>query len=207
MNRLKLPWGLAVAVLAVLVAVGIWFVLHGRALGLEGEIARREAEFVEMADSAGRLEQLRGYERQLTALLRKEERRLLDVQADAAVSPEAQDTLAQSKLSEIFSGLVEQAGTKVTRSQYPSAKKPDKELAFRFVKYTGRLQCDEKQLAHILRGLANHEKLIPVSNLRITSQWRNPKVRDVSADITIGGYYRPSTAETTPTGKSSIRGR
>ncbi len=186
----KPPIGFAVALAVVALGCILWLVMRSMAAGLDKELKEGRDRLAEMTAAANMLGELEKARRAMGNRVNVARAALLDVREDAP--PESQPTLAQTRLNEIFSTLADKAGLAGVTIKYPSVGRQDKESPFQLVELNASMRCDEKELNQILLGLANHERLVPVTELRITSNWRNPKLPVLSVDITIGGYYRPN---------------
>lgn len=189
----KFPVGFAVGVLVVLLGIAAWLGLRSKAVALDEQIERRLDTLAEMNVVASKLGELEKVKHEMSVRVNGARGQLLDVPEDKAA--ESQTPMAQTQLNEIFSTLAEDAGLTGVTIKYPSVGKLDEASPFQLVTLNASMRCDEKQFTQILLGLANHKKLLPVTELRITSNWRNPKLPVLTVDITIGGYYRPNIEE------------
>jgi len=187
------PASFAAAVIVVVLGVAIWLVLRNASADLDERIEQELDTLASMTAAADGLDALEKTKREMSALARSVADQLLDVPENA--TPESQIPLAQTQLNEIFSALTKKAGLTDVMIKYSSEGKRDKESPYQLVKLQATMRCDEKQFTEVLLGLANHRKLVAVTELQLTSNWRNPKLPVLTVDITIGGYYRP-TVET-----------
>jgi len=182
-----------VGVLVVLLGIAAWLGLRSKAVALDEQIQAKLDTLAEMNVVASKLGELEKVKREMSVRVNGARGQLLDVPEDKGA--ESQTPMALTQLNENSSALAEDAGLTGVTIKYPSVGKLDEASPFQLVTLNASMRCDEKQFTRILLGLANHKKLLPVTELRITSNWRNPKLPVLTVDITIGGYYRPNIEE------------